>query len=156
MCFRNGKCIPVHRNILVARSPVFAELLRRAEEEQEGEKVRGKNLDVMPKYIRKCSFKVEKLRITDVRPETLEELVDYIYTDNSACVDKMARTLLAASELYQVSSSKSDVFPDPTVEPCFSQLPGLKTHCEKHLGEMICPNNVANYLLLAEKYKCQV
>ena len=38
----------------------------------------------------------------------------------------------------------------------FTQLPGLKTHCEKHLGEMICPNNVANYLLLAEKYKCQV
>ena len=33
--FRNGKCIPVHRNILVARSPVFAELLRRAEEEEE-------------------------------------------------------------------------------------------------------------------------
>ena len=46
---------------------------------------------------------MEKLRITDVRPETLEELVDYIYTDNSACVDRMARTLLAASELYQVS-----------------------------------------------------
>jgi len=112
---RNGKCIPVHRNILVARSPVFAELLRRAEEEED--------------------IKVEKLRITDVRPETLEELVDYIYTDSSACVDRMARTLLAASELYQ--------------------LPGLKTHCEKHLGEMICPNNVANVLLLAEKYKCQ-
>ena len=71
-----------------------------------------------------------------MRPETLEELVDYIYTDSSACVDRMARTLLAASELYQ--------------------LPGLKTHCEKHLGEMICPNNVANVLLLAEKYKCQV
>ena len=55
---------------MVARSPVFAELLRRAEEEQEGEKVRGKNLDEMPQCIRKCSFKVEKLRITDVRPET--------------------------------------------------------------------------------------
>ena len=38
---RNGKCIPVHRNILVARSPVFAELLRQAEEEEElpGKKV---------------------------------------------------------------------------------------------------------------------
>ena len=45
---------------------------------------------------------MEKLRITDVRPETLEELVDYIYTDSSACVDRMARNLLAASELYQV------------------------------------------------------
>ena len=45
---------------------------------------------------------MEKLRITDVRPETLEELVDYIYTDSSACVDRMARTLLAASELYKV------------------------------------------------------
>ena len=50
MCFRNGKCIPVHRNILVARSPVFAELLRRAEEEQEGEKVCGKTYKKYLKY----------------------------------------------------------------------------------------------------------
>ena len=60
------------------------------------------------------------MRITDVRPETLEELVDYIYTDNSACVDKMARTLLAASELYQVSSSKSGLFPGLFIEPYFT------------------------------------
>ena len=59
------------------------------------------------------------MRITDVRPETLEELVDYIYTDNSACVDKMARTLLAASELYQVRPSKLDVFPGLFIESCF-------------------------------------
>jgi hypothetical protein len=80
--------------------------------------------------------KIDKLRITDVNPDTLEQLLDYIYTDSSASVDRMAKTLLAASELYQ--------------------LPGLKTHCEKHIGEMICPKNVANVLLLADRYRCQV
>ncbi|QQP37357.1 BTB/POZ domain protein [Caligus rogercresseyi] len=33
--------------------------------------------------------------------------------------------------------------------------PGLKTHCEKHLVEVISPKNVASFLLLADKYKCE-
>ncbi len=79
---------------------------------------------------------MSKLCVTDVKPETLERLVDYIYTDNSESVDRMTKVMLAASQLYQ--------------------LPGLKSRCETHLGEMICPDNVANVLLLADKYKCQV
>ena len=35
------------------------------------------------------------------------------------------------------------------------QLPGLKLHCEKHLGEIINPLNVADILLLSENYSCR-
>lgn len=46
----------------------------------------------------------------------------------------------------------------PAVAVSFSthilQLPGLKLHCEKHLGESINPLNVADILLLSENYKC--
>ena len=34
------------------------------------------------------------------------------------------------------------------------QLPGLKVQCEKHLGEIINPVNVAEILLLSDSYSC--
>jgi hypothetical protein len=34
-------------------------------------------------------------------------------------------------------------------------LPGLKVQCEKHLGEIINPVNVAEILLLSDSYSCQ-
>ena len=106
-----GKVFKVHRNILSARSPVFAELLKQKE-----------NKDL------------EKLEIKDLKAETLEQVLSYIYTDSSSEVDLMANTLLAASERYK--------------------LHGLKSHCEKHLGEILSPDNVASVLLLADEYKC--
>ena len=36
------------------------------------------------------------------------------------------------------------------------QLPGLKSHCERHLGEVINPLNVAEILLLSDSYKCPI
>ena len=77
----------------------------------------------------------EKIMIKDLRSDTLEELLTYIYTDCSVNVDLMANSLLAAADQYQ--------------------LPGLKTNCEKHFGEIISPNNVASVLMMAENYKCQ-
>ena len=73
--------------------------------------------------------------IADLPSETVEELLRYIYTDNSTNVDVYSQTLLAASEQYQ--------------------LPGLKLHCEKHLGEIITPLNVAEILLLSDNFKCE-
>ncbi|CAB4068134.1 SPOP [Lepeophtheirus salmonis] len=105
-----GKKFKVHRNILSARSPVFADMLKDCD-------------------------KSDKLELKDFPSETFEELLRYIYTDSSANVDLFANTLLAASDKYQ--------------------LPGLKTHCEKHLVEIISPKNVASFLLLADKYKCE-
>jgi len=105
----------VHRNILAARSPVFASLLTQLEREKKAA--------------------VKKLVIENLPGDTVEELLRYIYTDNSNNVDLFSQKLLAASDIYQ--------------------LPGLKVQCEKHLGETINPVNVAEILLLSDSYSCQ-
>jgi len=150
----------VHRNILAARSPVFASLLDQLEEEIDAqeEEVRKENLHQLQdeKEISKKAVNTEeggvkesvcikdepgmektmkKLVITDLPSDTVEELLRYIYTDSSNNVDLFSQTLLAASDRYQ--------------------LPGLKKQCEKHLGEIINPLNVAEILLLSDSYRCQ-
>jgi len=178
----------VHRNILAARSPVFATLLTQLEQEikaNEGleeveERVKERRcvgqerieeeteeevtceetevesvpkerspeveeeVDVKEKAVKevedsqekgeKAKAAVKKLVIENLPGDTVEELLRYIYTDNSNNVDLFSQTLLAASDIYQ--------------------LPGLKVQCEKHLGEIINPVNVAEILLLSDSYSC--
>lgn len=163
----------VHRNILAARSPVFASLLRQLEEElkakeeedkaetrlgrerdtieeetEEAVTVEENQAGVDPKRQPQDLIKkeleedkksderkpVKKLVIDNLPSDTVEELLRYIYTDNSNNVDLFSQTLLAASDTYQ--------------------LPGLKLQCEKHLGEIINPLNVAEILLLSDSYRC--
>ena len=131
----------VHRNILAARSPVFASLLRQLEEElkakeeedkaetrlgrerdtieeetEEAVTVEENQAGVDPKrqpedLIRKELEEdkkgderkpVKKLVIDNLPSDTVEELLRYIYTDNSNNVDLFSQTLLAASDTYQV------------------------------------------------------
>jgi len=179
----------VHRNILAARSPVFASLLTQLEQEmkakeEEKEEGRGKErrglgqerieeeteedvtceeaeVEAVPKVVEgerqgikkeleekpleavedpkedgeREKKAVTKLVIENLPGDTVEELLRYIYTDNSNNVDLFSQTLLAASDIYQ--------------------LPGLKVQCEKHLGETINPVNVAEILLLSDSYSCQ-
>ena len=139
----------VHRNILAARSPVFASLLtqleqeikanegleeveervkerrcvgqERIEEETEEEvtceetevesvpKERGPEVEKAVKEVEdsqekgeKAKAAVKKLVIENLPGDTVEELLRYIYTDNSNNVDLFSQTLLAASDIYQV------------------------------------------------------
>jgi len=183
----------VHRNILAARSPVFASLLTKLEQEmkakeelkeEEKDEGRGKErrglgqerieeeteedvtceeaeVEVVPKVVEESQEvaeeeeaqekavevvtdpkdkgerekkAVKKLVIENLPGDTVEELLRYIYTDNSNNVDLFSQTLLAASDIYQ--------------------LPGLKVQCEKHLGETLNPVNVAEILLLSDSYSC--
>lgn len=155
----------VHSNILAARSPVFAALLKekqlnedeennkenkeyekKIEEETEIEVEEGDREEPKVKVgedivkerklssPRKISLGPSRLEIKDLPPDTLEVLLKYIYTDSSNNVDLFSQTLLAASDRYQ--------------------LPGLKVHCEKHLGEIINPQNVSDILLLSETHRC--
>ncbi|XP_023332541.1 speckle-type POZ protein-like B [Eurytemora carolleeae] len=78
---------------------------------------------------------MKKLVIDDLPGDTVEELLKYIYTDSSHNVELFSQTLLAASDRYK--------------------LPGLKHHCEKHLGEIMNPLNVSDILLLSENYSCK-
>ena len=146
----------VHRNILAARSPVFASLLTQLEQEikaNEGleeveERVKERRcvgqerieeeteeevtceetevesvpkerspeveeeVDVKEKAVKevedsqekgeKAKAAVKKLVIENLPGDTVEELLRYIYTDNSNNVDLFSQTLLAASDIYQV------------------------------------------------------
>ena len=146
----------VHRNILAARSPVFAALLTQLEQEikaNEGleeveERVKERRcvgqerieeeteeevtceatevesvpkerspeveveVDVKEKAVKevedsqekgeKTKAAVKKLVIENLPGDTVEELLRYIYTDNSNNVDLFSQTLLAASDIYQV------------------------------------------------------
>jgi len=80
--------------------------------------------------------KKPKLKIDNLRAETLEEVLSYIYTDSSASVDSgNSESLLKAADAYA--------------------LPGLKAHCEHYLSEAITPVNVAAVLMLADTHSCQ-
>ena len=149
----------VHRNILAARSPVFASLLtqleqemKAKEEEKEEEKDEGRGkerrgvgqerieeeteedvtceeAEAVPKVVEESQEveeeeaqekaveavtdskdkgerekkAVKKLVIENLPGDTVEELLRYIYTDNSNNVDLFSQTLLAASDIYQVT-----------------------------------------------------
>ena len=63
--------------------------------------------------------KKPKLKIDNLRAETLEEVLSYIYTDSSASVDSgNSESLLKAADAYA--------------------LPGLKAHCEHYLSGSYC------------------
>ena len=125
----------MHSNILAARSPVFAALLKEKQldddqetnkenkgeekedgdehkEEKEGEedkvkeKITKERKSISP---RKISLGPHRLEIKDLPPDTLEVLLKYIYTDSSNNVDLFSQTLLAASDRYQVNSVKINV-----------------------------------------------
>ena len=121
----------VHSNILSARSPVFAKQLSELQEDVATtslESVPGDDKEDDLKKVLGRKESVAKLVITDLPSECVEELLHYIYTDTPA---RLSCDLLAASDQYQ--------------------LPGLKHHCENHLGETITPHNVAQILLLAQQ-----
>ena len=142
----------VHRNILAARSPVFASLLTQLEQEikakeEEKDEDRGKErrglgqerieeeteedvtlseAEAVSKVVEESHEEeeeeavkavtdskeekgekekekvVKKLVIENLPGDTVEELLRYIYTDNSNNVDLFSQTLLAASDIYQV------------------------------------------------------
>ena len=143
----------VHRNILAARSPVFASLLTQLEQEikanegleeveervkerrcvgqerieeeteeevtceetevesvpkerspevEEEEEKAVKEVEDSQEKGEKAKAAVKKLVIENLPGDTVEELLRYIYTDNSNNVDLFSQTLLAASDIYQV------------------------------------------------------
>jgi len=77
--------------------------------------------------------KMKKLVITDLSPQTVGHILNYIYTDSMDNIDTVSPDLLAGSDLYQ--------------------LPGLKTKCEAYLCENISPQNISDLLLLADQHQ---
>ncbi|UYV69891.1 SPOPL [Cordylochernes scorpioides] len=104
-----GYTVQAHKNILAARSPVFAAMFEHDMKEN----------------------KENLVEIEDMEPEVLEEMVRFIYTEQSPKLYSMAERLLPAADKYG--------------------LERLKVMCLEFLASHLTKVNAANVLVLADK-----
>ncbi|XP_065223941.1 protein roadkill-like isoform X2 [Planococcus citri] len=79
----NGTNYPAHKNILAARSPVFAAIFRRKDTKN------GKNKKI-------------RINVTNMDGDVLRSMLRYIYTGECENLDKLADKLLAAAIKYRL------------------------------------------------------
>ncbi|KAF7406276.1 hypothetical protein HZH68_005645 [Vespula germanica] len=126
--------IPVHSSIITARSNVLAEMLSPIsvspiKTELELEK------DEEQKGYKEGQF-LYSLELLDISKDTTDELLRYIYSDHVDNLDNLAPQLLSLAERFS--------------------LQGLKELCERNLIETITPYNIANRLLVADEFGCEI
>ncbi|XP_003486831.1 protein roadkill isoform X2 [Bombus impatiens] len=139
--------IPVHSNILAARSNVLAEMISPIRElnnrkssksdtaEDKISDMRELEEDIIDKENESSNNRyVYALNLLDLSKEVTEELLRYIYSDHVDNLDIFAQELLSLAERF-----------------C---LQGLKELCERNLIETITPENVASRLLVADEFGC--
>lgn len=103
-----GKEFKAHKVILAAGSPVFAAMFEHDMQES----------------------KRNKVEISDMDPDSLEEMLKFIYTGKVTNLEKLADNLLAAADKYD--------------------LPNLKQMCEEQLCDDLSITNAVEYLILAD------
>ncbi|XP_057324126.1 speckle-type POZ protein-like [Microplitis mediator] len=102
-----------HKIILSARSPVLAAMFAH---------------DMVEK-------KSNQVSIPDITPETFENLLHYIYTDEVTDLDAVAGDLLEAADKYQ--------------------LPSLKEKCEESLSRSLNCENAGEIMVLADRHNAK-
>ncbi|CAH8566772.1 unnamed protein product [Heterobilharzia americana] len=102
-----------HKAILAARSPVFAAMFGHGMEES----------------------RANRVEITDMEPDTVAEILRYIYTGQVVGMDRLAHELLAAADKYQ--------------------LERLKTMCEEALVESLSVENACDIFGLADMHNAE-
>lgn len=110
----NGKEFQAHKAILAARSPVFEAMFQHEMEER----------------------KQNRVAITDMSHEVMQEMLRFIYTDKAPDLDKMADDLLAAADKYA--------------------LDRLKVMCEEALCADLSIENAAETLILADLHSAEL
>lgn len=109
----DGKDFHAHKAILAARSPVFAAMFEHEMEEK----------------------KQNRVEITDMDPEVLKEMLNFIYSGRANNLEKMADDLLAAADKYD--------------------LERLKVMCEEALCSNLSVESAADVLILADMHSAQ-
>ncbi|XP_008556031.1 speckle-type POZ protein [Microplitis demolitor] len=104
------KRIPAHQALLMHRNNVFRAILT----------------------CHKKNDKNNEVNITDMDPDILEKLLEFIYTDNVTNLDEVAERLFGAADKYQI--------------------PALKNLCEESLCKNITVKNAVQYLVLLNRY----
>lgn len=105
-----GKEFHAHKAILAARSPMFKGMFSHDMRES----------------------KQNRVEVTDIEPDVLEEMLRFIYTGKSPNLDKMAEDLISAANKYQ--------------------LDRLKVMCEEALCSDLSIESAAHVLMLADMY----
>jgi len=105
------KVFDCHKIILSSRSPVFRSMFSSNMKEE----ITG------------------NVKIENMAPEVLENMLLYIYTGTAPCIDRLAKELLAASEQYQIEK--------------------LKALCEIKLCSEIEIGNCIDLLILGDLYQ---
>ncbi|XP_057318765.1 speckle-type POZ protein B-like isoform X2 [Microplitis mediator] len=103
-----NKQIRAHKAFLMIRSPVFCAMFTHKLQEN----------------------KESKVTIPDVEPETLEKMLEFIYTDRVTDLEQIALHLFEAADKYQLQK--------------------LKELCEESLSQSITVDNAIKYLVLAD------
>lgn len=109
----SGREFYAHKAILAARSPVFSAMFEHEMEEK----------------------KTSRVEIADMDEDTLKEMLRFIYTGKSNCLDKMADELLAAADKYA--------------------LDRLKVMCEEALCDNLNVDTAAELLTLADMHSAE-
>ena len=108
-----------HKAILSARSPVFARMFQH----------------------RMIENTMNRVNITDIKPEILQVVLRFIYTDDCAVFQKSTSSKQIARELF----SAADKY----------QLEQLKILCENELSRTLSVDNVAETLVYADMHNAQ-
>lgn len=108
-----GREFFAHKAILAARSPVFAAMFEHEMEEK----------------------KQNRVEITDMDNEVLNEMLKFIYSGKAPQLEKMADDLLAAADKYD--------------------LERLKVMCEEALCSNLAVDTAADVLILADMHSAQ-
>ena len=119
------RTFPAHKAVLAARSPVFAAMF-----------------EVMPPLSSHFSVQAGMsesrehcVRIDDVEPDVLREMLRYMYTGTAPNVHRMADELLAAADKYQ--------------------LDRLKVMCEQALCNGLSVENACDVLIVADLHSAE-
>ena len=128
-----------HKIILSGRSPVFAQMFEHDMREKS----------------------TNKVEIEDIEPNTLKELISYIYTGKTPM-------LLSAIDEWNYTGYLTEEYPDEEIsEPTVSalevaknllyaadkyQIDGLVDVCEECLHYIMCADNAVEILLFADRH----
>jgi len=97
------------------------------------------------------------VKIENMAPEVLENMLLYIYTGTAPCIDRLAKELLAASEQYQIEKLKAlceiKLCSEIEIGNCidllilgdFYQAPTLKTEALRFLSQNVQKIDISEY-----------
>ena len=123
----DGKKFEAHRSVLCTKSPVF----NKSTDEHLFEITQTPHQETKDNLGENA---VECIKAKRLNSESLEEMLHFIYKHSLINAEKCAKNMIKIADLYK--------------------LPELKSYCELYLATTLCPQNIAEILLIANSHTC--